>query len=354
MTPAAVTAELLAGLSPLSSLAENSRVQLLEHARRDSFARSRSTLGFDWKGKTVYLLGGQLKVEYPDGSRRVLVGGCGEAMAPLRRGDADPCNVVAITDVDLLWFDGNVLDMQFTVDQLALAAADKDRQPMLLVDKKELDDVRQLLRVCFPGLGESAAQELAVGFRRRNVKAGEVVVKQNEAGDGYYVIKRGRAVVSREVGGAVMELAMLQSGDAFGEEALIVETPRNATITMKTKGELLYLDKADFMRLLYKPLLHTVDMATAQKLTTHEGAVWLDVRYAAEFRQNGLRGAMNIPLNELRSATAGLERDAVFVVYCQSGRRSAAAAFLMSQRGFRVYLLAGGLDAAEAAEHGGT
>ncbi|HEY1181142.1 MAG TPA: rhodanese-like domain-containing protein [Rhodocyclaceae bacterium] len=34
-----------------------------------------------------------------------------------------------------------------------------------------------------------------------------------------------------------------------------------------------------------------------------------------------------------------------YIVYCQTGRRSAAAAFLLSQRGFKVALLDGGLRA---------
>jgi rhodanese-related sulfurtransferase len=44
---------------------------------------------------------------------------------------------------------------------------------------------------------------------------------------------------------------------------------------------------------------------------------------------------------------AVLDRSRDYVVYCQSGRRSAAAAFLFAQQGFRVWLLEGGLWGAE-------
>jgi rhodanese-related sulfurtransferase len=43
-----------------------------------------------------------------------------------------------------------------------------------------------------------------------------------------------------------------------------------------------------------------------------------------------------------------LDRSREYVTYCQSGRRSAAAAFLFAQRGFRVWLLDGGLKRAAA------
>ena len=44
---------------------------------------------------------------------------------------------------------------------------------------------------------------------------------------------------------------------------------------------------------------------------------------------------------------AVLDRSREYVAYCQSGRRSAAAAFLFAQRGFKVWLLEGGLRSVE-------
>ena len=73
------------------------------------------------------------------------------------------------------------------------------------------------------------------------------------------------------------------------------------------------------------------------------GAVWLDVRYPSEYQYDKLPGAINVPLNEVRNMFAVLDRTREYVVYCQSGRRSSAAAFLFAQRGFRVSLLEGGL-----------
>jgi rhodanese-related sulfurtransferase len=187
-------------------------------------------------------------------------------------------------------------------------------------------------------------ESLQACFKYQGVNAGEVVVRQGEPGDYYFVIEHGRAQVVREVSGARIELAQIQAGDAFGEEALIAGTNRNATVTMLTDGDLLRLDGADFSRLLREPLLQSVDAEEATR-RVGAGSLWLDVRFPAEYRQDGLPGAINIPLNELRDSLANLPKDQEYIVYCQTGRRSSAATFLMSQRGLRACLLEGGLKA---------
>ena len=139
-----------------------------------------------------------------------------------------------------------------------------------------------------------------------------------------------------------MEIAVLKPGDAFGEEALLADASRNATVTMKTDGVLLGLSKADFSELLKEPLLHRLPWLEA-KSRVASGAQWIDVRFPAEFVHDGLPDAINIPLNEIRRAAPLLDASREYIVYCQTGRRSAAAAFLLSQRGLRASVLAGGL-----------
>ena len=148
--------------------------------------------------------------------------------------------------------------------------------------------------------------------------------------------------MTRLVGGVNVEIADLRPGDAFGEEALLAHANRNATVTMKTNGLLLRLDKKDFFELLSEPLLDRVGWPEAKR-RVNNGARLIDVRFTAEFVYDGLPGAINIPLNEIRRSTVLLDADGDYIVYCQSGRRSSAAAFLLSQRGLRASVLAGGL-----------
>jgi rhodanese-related sulfurtransferase len=163
------------------------------------------------------------------------------------------------------------------------------------------------------------------------------------------VIESGRFQVARMVGGADVVLAELRTGDGFGEEALVSEAKRNATVTALTDARLLRLNRAHFNELLREPLLRRIGFADASE-KVRRGALWLDVRYPSEYQYDKLPGAINVPLAEVRNMFAVLDRTKEYIAYCQSGRRSAAAAFLFAQRGFQVWLLDGGLKAVEKPE----
>ena len=346
MSNQSITPELLQQLSPLSELEEDSLHRLVGRARQAHFPGGTNALDFDWSNKVVYLLDGQIKLGFPEGGTQVVVGGGRDALSPLGRVGVYPVNVRAITAIDLLWFDENELDVLVTWNQiipcshnLPLSQSHPDWRMM-----SGIFDVRSLAYEIFASLPPANIELLLACFQRQSVSSGEEIVKQHERGDYYYVIESGRATVTREIAGARIELAQLHAGDVFGEEALIAEMPRNATVTMKTEGELLRLDGSDFVRLLREPLLHRIE-ADEAVARADAGAVWVDVRFPAEFRHDGLPGAVNLPLNELREALPNLAKDKDYVVYCKTGRRSSAAAFLLSQKGLHAFLLSGGMKA---------
>ncbi len=111
---------------------------------------------------------------------------------------------------------------------------------------------------------------------------------------------------------------------------------------MKSDGVLLQLAKKDFNELLREPLLHRVAVEEAREKIAN-GGQWVDVRYPSEYQYDKLVDAINIPLSEIRNAFSLLDKGREYVLYCQSERRSAAATFLLAQRGYRAFLLAGGL-----------
>ncbi len=71
--------------------------------------------------------------------------------------------------------------------------------------------------------------------------------------------------------------------------------------------------------------------------------VALDVRLNEEFDEGHIPGALLIPLSQLRKRAAEIDSAARYVAYCRSGRRSSVAAFLLSQLGFDVVSMAGGV-----------
>ncbi|MDH3412336.1 MAG: cyclic nucleotide-binding domain-containing protein [Gammaproteobacteria bacterium] len=179
------------------------------------------------------------------------------------------------------------------------------------------------------------------------VKSGDVVIRQGDRGDYYYFIRDGRCLVTRqnEENTAPVEIVELGPGDTFGEEALISNAKRNANVSMITDSVLLRLTKQDFIELIHNPLVNVLDFTKAVK-QIKTGGCWLDVRLPEEHENNGLKASINVPLAALRRRIGELNKNTTYIVYCNSGQRSAAAAFLLSQRGFKAYLLEGGLLAA--------
>jgi CRP-like cAMP-binding protein len=181
-------------------------------------------------------------------------------------------------------------------------------------------------------------------FEAMPVAAGQVVIRQGEAGDYYYLIRRGRARVERQSGaGAPLRLAELQAGQGFGEEALISGEARNATVTMLGDGQLMRLAADDFHAQLQAPLVRLVDEAEALRLLREGGAQTVDVRLEDEYRHGSLPGAINIPLYLLRVKAAALPRDRLYILFGHGERRASTAAFLLAQRGFDTRVLRGGL-----------
>ena len=74
------------------------------------------------------------------------------------------------------------------------------------------------------------------------VKTGDVVIRQKDPGDYFYIVKSGSLTVSqRKAPGEVEMLAQLHAGDAFGESALLSGEARNASIVADKDGMLLRL-----------------------------------------------------------------------------------------------------------------
>ena len=350
MLPAALpraTPEQLASLAPLAGLTRERLAELADVAAVERAPRGSDPLKERPKAtQSVFLLQGELLVVFQGGGTLVVVGGTEDARHALNRQKQKVVRTKAITDVDLLAVDDEVLDILATWDQVAAAGTESDSSQMARAMITGAFSLGNLRGGAFSQLPAAHIEELLKRFGHVKTARGEVVIREGDEGDFYYVIEAGRFQVERLVGGAKMVLAELKSGEAFGEEALVSEAKRNASVISLGEGELLRLGKQDFNALLREPLLRRIAFDEAAE-KVRRGALWLDVRYPSEYQYDKLPGAINVPLAEVRNMFAVLDRSKEYVAYCQSGRRSAAAAFLFAQRGFRVWLLEGGLRSAE-------
>jgi rhodanese-related sulfurtransferase len=331
--------EQLAVLAPLGSLPAERLCELAEVATLERVPRGGDPLAaHKGSSRSVFLLRGEVLLMFEGGGTLVVVGGSGDGRLPLNRRPTPVARARAINDVELVSLDDEVLDILVTFGQVAAGET-------AVRVARSIFSLANLRDGVFARLPPARIDELLARFERIETKRGDVVVREGEEGDFYYVIESGRCQVERRVGGVQVALADLKAGDAFGEEALASDARRNATVSMATDGRLLRLGKQDFKELLGEPLLQRLNYASALERVAG-GAVWLDVRYPSEYRYDRLPGALNVPLNEVRNSFPVLESAREYVIYCQSGRRSSAAAFLFAQRGFKVCLLAGGLWAA--------
>ena len=331
--------EQLASLAPLGSLPKERLEELAEVASLERAARGTDPLAAH-KGsqRSVFLLRGEVLLMFEGGGTLVVVGGMGDGRLPLNRRPIPVARARAINDVELIAIDDEVLDILVTFGQVAAGET-------AVRVARSIFSLANLRDGVFSQLPPARIEDLLARFERVDLARGDVVIREGEEGDYYYVIESGRCTVERKVGGVQVALAELKPGDAFGEEALASDARRNATVTLASDCRLMRLGKRDFKELLGEPLLQRVSYAAGLE-RVGRGAVWLDVRYPSEYRYDRLPGALNVPLNEVRNSFSVLEPSCEYVVYCQSGRRSSAAAFLFAQRGFRVSLLEGGLWAA--------
>ncbi len=349
MAATKVSIEALRILDPLSSLLDVRLKELadlccIEYVRRGVDPFHLRPIA----GQSVYVVRGELALAYGQGNSEVVVGGSAEARYPLGKRRVF-ISGKAVTEVQLIRIDDDLLDIMLTWDQVAMqeqaGAVQPAGRPPGGTDwgvMSGLFGINNLRFGAFSQLPPAHIDELLRRFGRIEAKTGEVIIREGAEGDYYYLVESGRCQVERMIGGVSITLAELRSGDTFGEEALVAEARRNATVTMKTDGSLLRLSKQDFNALLREPLLHAINMEQAKQKVL-DGAQWIDVRYPSEYQYDRLPGARNIPLSEIRNAFGALDMDEEYIVYCQSGRRSSAAAFLLAQRGYHVFLLEGGL-----------
>ncbi|MBE0393387.1 rhodanese-related sulfurtransferase [Flavobacterium sp. 7E] len=73
-----------------------------------------------------------------------------------------------------------------------------------------------------------------------------------------------------------------------------------------------------------------------------QGAVIVDVRSPAEYKQGHVKGAINLPLNELSKHLSKLKKDATIITCCASGMRSASAKSILKTNGYTTVYNGGG------------
>jgi CRP-like cAMP-binding protein/rhodanese-related sulfurtransferase len=344
---------LLRNFSPLDGLKKENLAALARKTVLKELSAGRTLFRQgDNDKRTFYLVRGEVELRSGESTVAVLRSGTLEARNPIAPSQPRRFTARAASDVEYLVVESDFLDVLLTWDQTGTYEVNELNADSPITGDDWMTTLLQTK--AFHRVPPSNLQAIFMRMQRVTYRAGEVVIKQGDEGDFFYAITNGRCAVTREtpLNREGIKLAELGPGDTFGEEALISESKRNATVTMLTEGSLMRLNKQDFNTLLNEPMLHWVSFEDATGLVEGSGAKWLDVRLPSEFDTWHLPGAINVPLYFLRLKLKQLDQKTQYIVVCDTGRRSSAGAFILNERGFDAMVLRGGLAAAEVSRGG--
>jgi len=107
----------------------------------------------------------------------------------------------------------------------------------------------------FAGLSDEQLETVAMQFTDEEREAGTIIFEEGTQGDTFYLILSGKAIVFRKRkkkgnGEGEQRLATLVAGDYFGEEALLTNRRRNASVRVEEEAVLLSLPRTKFLALL--------------------------------------------------------------------------------------------------------
>lgn len=337
-----------ASLVPIKALGMEHCRELLKQSEVCTVTRGQLVFSQgDAANSIVYVMSGDVELLVDNKSVKKIKGGTRLAKLPLEQGKAYQHTALAISDVVCVKVDSNSLDIMLTWDQSGgYEVQDLDDSG------DEGDWMANLLQAqVFQRIPPGNIQSIFIRMQTHHFKAGEAVIRQGEEGEHFYIIRDGHCRVIRKTrkNPEGMILARLKSGDNFGEESLISGGKRNASIVMESDGVLMSLSKTDFLELLNEPLLKWITYNEGQDLIA-DGAVWIDVRLPAEYQAQHIKKSVNIPLPLLRNKLEKLDRARGYLIYCDSGRRSSIATYLLSQHGINAYVLQDSLENLPPAE----
>ena len=337
----------LGNFSPFNALKSTNLAELLDNIEVLQATQGQVLFKKDDTGKrSIYLLSGTISLRDGDQVQGTIVGGTDEARNPIAPVLPRRQSAVAMDNIRYFTIDSELLDVTLTLDQTGIYEVGDFSSEL---NGAEGDWMSALLRTkTFQLIPPQNIQTIFMRLKSVNYKAGHVVIRQGSSGDHFYIIRSGRCMVTRETptNKENIDLAELGVGATFGEEALISNESRNATITMLTDGTLMQLGRDDFQSLLNEPMIVSLNHDDADEAIS-QGGKWLDVRVPSEFKAFSKAKATNLPLYLLRHKLDVLDRKTPYVVYCDTGRRSSAAAFILNQRGFETAVLKGGLNRGE-------
>jgi signal-transduction protein with cAMP-binding, CBS, and nucleotidyltransferase domain len=338
-----LTHELLARFSPFNTLAYEYLSKVIEKASLKEYSKGAIIFKRGRElSESLYLVNGH--VDLIDSQFAVTSISSEDESHKVPLNSVSPTKVSAVAKSDVV-----ILSVESDFSDLVLAWSESGNEetgetvsegdePPEFGGAEEGDWMSSLLQSpFFNKIPPGNIRQLFMRFNSQKFLADEVVIKEGERGEFFYVLEAGSAKVQDKQGNL---LAALRPGDYFGEEALVGDTTRNATIKMLTAGKLMCLEKSDFLTLLQEPVRRFISYDELAKNQESENRYQLiDVRLPLERRFQSVPNSRNIPLSQLRKNLPSLDQSQIYVVTDDAGRRADVAAQLLNQAGYETLIL---------------
>lgn len=335
---------------PLAEISGDNFNELVSNINIETLAAGKKLFSRgDDDGFTFYLLNGELELIDAAENKSSLTSKSKQCRFPVEHYKPRQKTAVCKTEIHYFKINNDLLDVLLTWDQNKNYIVNEIGNDTNQSEDVEDDNdwMTQLLQLeIFHKIPPANIQSMFQRIQSIPVKKDDVIIKQGDKGDYYYIIKTGSCRVmqnSNETGNKELKVANLIAGKGFGEDALISDVPRNATIIMNTNGILMRLAKDDFIELLKEPILNSVNNNDIDEMVK-DGTILLDVRLPSEHQNKKIPGSINIPLYLLRLNANKLSNEHKYIVYCDTGSRSASATYILNEHGYDAYMLEGGLN----------
>jgi CRP-like cAMP-binding protein len=347
-----LTLERLHYFHPLALIAEKHIGQLLEGAALVRLEKGRFLFRKMPRADTAYfLLEGEVEVRESFEKRTQVDARGNQARFPLEELCRRGASVRAVKDALVLTLKRDAIDRliasadEGSVDAVLVSDAEERLEEARFDDEYSEDWMARLLdSPLMSHLSATNIQRCFIELERVPLAAGQDVVLAGTPGDYFYILLEGEArVITGGSGPYKGQRFDLVPGDYFGEEALVADTIRNATVRMTSDGVVGRLDRAQFDAIFKSSLVQTIDLAKAQRFLAGAGIGFeiVDVRFPPEYKHGHIEGASNVPVVVLRKRLRELDRNRTWLVTPEGGRRSELAVYLLRQAGLNAYLLNG-------------
>ena len=308
-------------LRPINRLPKQAIEKLAPHAEKVQINKGKSLLNtIKHREFVFFLLDGQLELTKENGESEPMSGQDSNALSALDRRTRGVSDIVCVEPCILAKLPWRHLEeslMQFAPNELESNTLEVKE---ILSSTSSDWMVRLLQSDLLAALPPANIQQVMSAVEPLQVKKDEVIIRQGDDPDHFYVAEKGQFAVLREVESSKREiqLAKLKSGDFFGEEALITGNQRSTTVKAITDGMVLKVHGDTFKRSIVEPtVVQLGNTATQERLA--EDSRLIDVRESEQFSSGAIPDSINLVLKLLRINSNRLDKE---IPYITAARRT--------------------------------